>query len=157
GRLARSEMPEGRAKAYFEYLDLDHNGTLDEQEWNLFRQGMAAENGLLAIRAGGKGDVTANHTKWKFHRSIPQLPSTLLYEGLLYMVNDAGIATVLDPENGQALWQGRLRTTAEKVFASPVAAAGKVYFVTEAGIVIVRKAGREHTLLATNEIGEDCY
>ncbi len=157
GRISKDEMPEGRWKAMFEYLDLDHSGVLDEEEWRMFRQSMAAENGLLAIRATGRGDITSSHTVWKFHRAIPQLPSTVLYQGLLYMVNDAGILTVLDPAKGEMRWQGRLRNTADRVYASPVSGAGKVYFVTESGKVVIRRAGVEHEVLGVRELGEDSY
>jgi outer membrane protein assembly factor BamB len=157
GVLERDELPEGRAKQFFPYLDLDHSGKLDESEWRLFSQSLAAENGLLAIRAGGRGDVTATHTQWKFHRSIPQLPSALLYEGVLYMVNDNGILTTLDPATGAPHKQARLRNASDRVFASPVAADGKVYFVTESGVVIVKKPGAEQETLAVNDLGEDVY
>ncbi len=157
GLLEKNELPEGRARQFFPYLDLDHSGKLDETEWRFFSQSLAAENGLLAIRGGGRGDVTATHTLWKFHRSIPQLPSTLLYDGVLYMVSDNGILTTLDPETGVAHKQARLRTASDRVYASPVAADGKVYFVTESGVVIVKKPGTEQQTLAVNELGEDVY
>jgi len=111
---------------------------------------MAAENSLLAIEPGGK-------IVWKFHRTIPQLPSTILYQGVLYMVSDGGILTTLDPETGAAYKQARLRTTPDRIFASPVAGDGKVYFVTDGGIVVVMAAGAEHKMLSATALEEDAY
>ena len=51
---------------------------------------MDSENGMLAIKLGGKGDMTATAVRWRYQRGIPQLPSPLLYKDALYMVNDAG-------------------------------------------------------------------
>jgi outer membrane protein assembly factor BamB len=150
GGLAKDEMPDGRAKSFFDYLDLDHNAKLDADEWRFFQQGMQAENSLLAVKGGGG-------TVWKYHKSIPQLPSVVVYEKLLYMVNDTGILAVLDPSDGREVWRGRLRTVSDRVYSSPVAADGKIYFATQSGAVVVRKAGAEHTVLAVNELGEECY
>lgn len=150
GMLSKDEMPQGRAKSFFEYLDLNHDTKLDAEEWRFFQQGMQAENSLLAIKGGGG-------TVWKYHKSIPQLPSVVVYEGLLYMVNDAGILAVLDPADGNERWRGRLRTVSDRVYSSPVAADGKVYFATQSGAVVVRQAGADHTVLAVNDLGEECY
>ena len=69
---------------------------------------MASENGMLAIRLGGRGDMTAANVRWKYHKSVPQLPSPLVYGNVLYMVNDGGIVTTLNPETGAEMGQGRL-------------------------------------------------
>lgn len=150
GAIVKEELTFARAKSFFEYLDLDRNQKLDQEEWRLFVASMAAENGLLAIRPGGK-------LVWKFGRSIPQLPSTLVYQGILYMINDGGILTTLDPATGTLHAQQRLRTVTDRIYASPVAAAGYVFFSTEAGQVVVRKAGVPHEIAAVNELGEGVY
>ena len=61
---------------------------------------MASENGLLAIRLGGQGDQTATAIRWRYQRPVPQGPSTLLYRGVLYMINDSGIMLSFDPATG---------------------------------------------------------
>lgn len=62
----------------FPAFDLDRNGTLDAKEWDVFRAMLAAENGLLAIKLGGQGDVTEGAIKWRYQRPVPQVPSTLI-------------------------------------------------------------------------------
>jgi outer membrane protein assembly factor BamB len=72
------------------------------------------------------------------------------YDGLIYMASDVGVISAVDASNGQRVWQQRL----EGVFsASPVAADGKVYFVSENGETLVMKAGRSPELLARNDLG----
>ena len=67
---------------------------------------MAAENSLMAVKAQGKGDMTQTAVKWKYGRAIPQLPSLVLYRGVLYMLNDRGVLTTLNPANGRSVQAG---------------------------------------------------
>ena len=112
---------------------------------------------MLAIRLGGSGDMTDKAIRWKYQRSVPQLPSPLLYGGVLYMVNDNGIVTVLNPDTGELLKQGRLTGAPGPVFASPVAADGHVFFTTEAGAVVVVLPGGDLTVKTVNSLNEDAY
>src|SRR5262249_57759394 len=61
----------------------------------------------MAVRAGGRGDVSKTHVLWSFPTGAPYIASLLYYDGLLYMANDAGIVTCLDPKTGEKVWQGR--------------------------------------------------
>jgi outer membrane protein assembly factor BamB len=101
--------------------------------------------------------MTGKAIRWKYQRSVPQLPSPLLYRGVLYMVNDNGIVTTLDPETGKVLRQGRLTGALGPHFASPIAADGRIFFTTEAGAVVVVSPGGDITPVAVNELGEDTY
>jgi outer membrane protein assembly factor BamB len=157
GRIAAAEAPDQRMKSFFPYLDLNHDGYLDAREWKMYVAAMAAENGLLAIRAGGRGDMTDRSVKWKYHRSIPQLPSVLLYQGVLYMLGDNGVLTTLDPASGTVHRQARLRGVADRYFASPVAGDGKVFIVGHSCTVSVLRPGPEQELLAVNELEGECF
>ena len=81
----------------FDAFDLDRDGKLDAKDWDVFRRMMASENGLLAIKLGGRGDMTDTAVRWRYQKPVPQVPSTLLYQGALFMVNDSGILTSFDP------------------------------------------------------------
>jgi outer membrane protein assembly factor BamB len=94
---------------------------------------------------------------WHYDRSVPQLPSPLLYRGVLYMVNDGGIMTALDPATGRSLAQLRLRGAVDAYYASPVAADGKIVVVSETGTVAVLKADATLTMLAVNNLDDQCY
>src|ERR671918_1931134 len=110
---------------------------------------------MLAIRLGGSGDTTDKAIRWKYQRSVPQLPSPLLYQGVLYMVNDNGIITTLNPDTGAVISQGRLTGALGPHFASPVAADGHIFFTTESGKVVVVPRDGDFTPKAVNDLAED--
>ena len=101
--------------------------------------------------------MTGTARGWQYHKSLPNVPSPLLYERVIYLVKDGGIVTTLDPDTGAVLKQARLTEAMSRYFASPVGGDGKVYLVGENGDVSVLKAGPEWEVLAVNRMGEDCY
>jgi outer membrane protein assembly factor BamB len=143
--------------AAFEAFDMNRDEKLDARDWEVFRAMMASENGLLAIKMGGKGDQTANAIRWRYTKPVPQVPSTLLYQGVLYMINDSGILISFDPATGNVIKQGRLHGAIDKYFSSPVAADDKVYLIGQGGQVSVLKAGGDWQVLAVNELDDECY
>ncbi len=154
-KISLAEAPDEKTKKYFPYIDLNGDGLMDEEEWKLYAATMAAENGLLSVKLGGKGDVTASNISWKFQRSIPQLPSTLVYRDILYMINDSGVLTTLNPATGELYKQARLRGVSESFYSSPVASDGKIFFLSRSGVMTVLEAGREQKVLAVNELNEE--
>ena len=105
----------------------------------------------MAIRPGGRGDVTATHVEWQAPSGASYVPSIVYYNGLLYMTNEVGIVTCADARTGERLWRHRLDGV---FFASPVAGDGKVYITSETGETFVMRAGREPEVLARNDLGE---
>ncbi len=108
----------------------------------------------LAIRPGGRGDVTRSHVRWASPRGSPFVPSPILYGDYLYMVNDmASIATCLDATTGAVVWQGRLGGAQREGFsASPVAVDGRVFFTNDQGDTFVLRAGPKFELLRVNRL-----
>jgi outer membrane protein assembly factor BamB len=155
--IAKAEFPKFTQAFWFDVADLDVNGSLTKDEWAYYRAALDSENGMLAIRLGGSGDMTDKAIRWKYQRSVPQLPSPLLYKGVLYMVNDNGIITTLDPETGALIKQGRLAGAPGAHFASPTAADGRIFFTSEAGAIVVVAPGGDLTPLAVNDLAEDTY
>ena len=141
----------------FTAFDGNRDGSLDEKEWAVMRAMLAAENGLLAIKLDGTGDVTEGAIQWKYQRPVPQVPSTLLYKGVLFMVNDSGILIAIDPANGNVLKQGRLKGAIDKYFASPVGADGKVFLVSQDGTVSVVEAKSDWEILAVNPLDDEVF
>jgi outer membrane protein assembly factor BamB len=154
GKVTLAALPNGNARSW---IDLDANAEVSPSEWEYYRAAMASENGLLAIRLGGKGDVTDANVRWKYHKSVPQLPSPLVYRDVLYMVNDGGIVTRLNPETGAELGQGRLKGAIAPYYASPVAADGKVFMASETGKVVVLAPGGGLEPIAVNDLNDDIY
>jgi outer membrane protein assembly factor BamB len=108
----------------------------------------------LAIKPGGKGDVTNTHIAWQSPRGSPFVPSPLLYGEYLYLVNDmTSIATSFHAPSGKLMWQGRLGiATREGFSASPVGADGKVFFTNDDGETFVLRAGATFELLHVNRL-----
>ena len=104
---------------------------------------------LLAVRVDGHGDVTKSHVAWSLKRGISLTPSPLLVGDDLYLVSDNGIATCLDAKTGTQHWQVRL---GGNYSASPLAADGRIYFLSEEGTSVVIAPGKEFQQLATNQL-----
>ena len=106
---------------------------------------------VLAIDPIGSGDVTDSHVRWTLDKGAPKTPSLLAHDGLLYVVSDDGILTVVETADGSSVYKKRL---GGNYSASPVLAAGKIYFTSEEGVVQVIAAGRKYQSLASNAMHE---
>jgi outer membrane protein assembly factor BamB len=107
---------------------------------------------LLAIRAGGAGDVTESHRLWAFtENGGPDVPTPVSDGKYLWLVEDAGLVTCLDLRTKERIW-GPQRTASGTVSSSPLLADGKLYIVNEAGVTTVLEAGSEFKTIATNEL-----
>ena len=157
GVISKAEFPKFTPAFWFDVADLDRSGSLSRDEWAYYRAALESDNGMLAIRLGGSGDMSDTAIRWKYQRSVPQLPSPLLYGGVLYMINDNGIVTTLDPDKGTVIKQGRLTGAPGPHYASPIAADGHLFFTSEAGAVVVVSPGGDITPLTVNDLGEDTY
>ena len=104
----------------------------------------------IAIRTGGKGDISQSHRLWDYSPFTADSPTPVCYKGRLYMIRDDGIASILDLKSGKSLWRERL---AEGPFrGSTVAGDGKVYFVNRDGLCVVMEAGTDGKVLAKNRV-----
>jgi outer membrane protein assembly factor BamB len=88
---------------------------------------------------------------------LPNVPSPLLYNGLIYLIKDGGILTAVDAKTGKLRKQGRLAGALDTYYSSPVAGAGMVYLISKGGKVSVVKAGSEWEVLAVNDLEEEVY
>jgi outer membrane protein assembly factor BamB len=116
---------------------------------------------IYAVRPAASGDVTPEagttsgpHVAWSVEKGGSYIPTTVVYEGLLYVLKDNGVLAVYDARRGERHYQQRLGTGSSGFSASAVAGDGKVYFTSELGQVYVVRAGTEFELLATNEMDE---
>jgi outer membrane protein assembly factor BamB len=107
---------------------------------------------LYAIDPTGTGNVTATHVRWTLDRGAPHTPSVLVVDDDLYCVSDKGVATCLDARSGAERWVERL---GGNFSASPLHAAGVIYFQNEAGEAILVKAGPTFEEVARNRLGDD--
>lgn len=111
----------------------------------------------LAIRlAGAKGDITGSEqVLWSFDRDTPYVPSPLLYGDRLYFLkSNTGILTCLDVKTGTPVFGPQRLETIGNIYASPVAAAGRIYLCSRDGDVEVLAAGDEYKVLAKCHLDE---
>lgn len=155
GEIGKDELPAGNPilERFFR-IDLSQNQGLDQQEWEkhalVFER---AQNIAAAIRPGTYGPLPAENVSWSYRRSLPTVPSSVVYDGVLYMVKDGGIITSLDAATGELLKQGRA-IGGGNYYASIVAGDGKVYLISEGGGVTILKAGRDWTILGSFDFKE---
>ena len=110
----------------------------------------------LAVRPGGKGDVTDSRVVWKSPKGSPFVPSPLLMGDYLYTINDmASIASCHNARTGDSVGQLRLGEEKREGFsASPVMVEGKLYFTNDDGETFVLSPGPDFKLLHVNKLGE---
>jgi len=109
---------------------------------------------LLALRAGGRGDITTSHLIWSTTNG-PDVPTPVTDGKYFYIINDRGIMWCLDAKTGAEIYaQQRLKPAAYS--GSPVLADGKIYVTNEDGLTSVVKAGPTFELLAENALEDYC-
>jgi outer membrane protein assembly factor BamB len=114
-------------------------------------------NNLKAIRLeGAQGDITGTPSiVWSLDRDTPYVPSPLLYDGILYILkSNNGILSAFDAKTGKPHYQVQRLTSVPNVFASPVGAAGRVYFPGREGTTLVIRNSPALEVLATNALDD---
>jgi outer membrane protein assembly factor BamB len=110
------------------------------------------ERPMLALKPGGRGDVTKSHVLWQFMNG-PDVPTPVTDGRYLYTINDRGIMWCLDAKTGEEVY-GRQRLRTATYSGSPVLADGKIYITDEDGVTSVVRAGTTFQILAENDFGE---
>ena len=123
--------------------------------------------GSIALRAGGRGDVTDSHVLWT-GRDRNRIGTPVVQNGLIYFVSGT-TANCIDADTGERVYQARLaggrsartergfrgRVPGGQGYSSPVIADGKLIYVGRTGEMSVVKLGREFELLATNRVSSN--
>lgn len=110
----------------------------------------SAAKPIIAVRARDGAEI------WRHERGSPYTTTPLVYQGLLYVLTDSGILSAYDVRTGTRAYQTRLSPLVGSFSSSPVAAAGRIYFASEDGHVVVVRAGRKFEVLATNDMDDVC-
>ena len=109
---------------------------------------------LLALRAGGRGDITSSHVLWSTANG-PDVPTPVTDGKYFYIINDKGIVWCLDAKTGAEVY-GQQRIKPGTYSGSPVLADGKIYITDEDGLTTVIAAGPKFEVLAENPLNEFC-
>lgn len=109
----------------------------------------------IAVRAGGRGDVTATHKLWEINKGS-NVSSPVVHDGRLYWAHESrGAVYCVDAKTGKDVYEERLNPRPGRIYASPLAAGGKLYYVSRDAGVFVVAAKPEFELLAHNKIETD--
>lgn len=110
---------------------------------------------LMAVRPGGRGDVTSTHRIWHVKEKTPQRIGTgIIHDGRLYLADAPGIVECLDAATGQEIWKERV---GGNLWGSILLAGDRLYVSNLEGETFVLSAGPEFKLLSTNSIPEPTY
>jgi outer membrane protein assembly factor BamB len=106
---------------------------------------------LVALRAGGVGEITKTHTAWKYDAG-PDVPTPISDGKYFYSIDDQAIVSCLDAKTGKVIYGPERTGLGGVVSASPLLADGKIYITNEAAQTLVIAAGPEYKKLATNDL-----
>ena len=127
----------------------------------IIASGRRPERPIFAVRPGSRGDLTLERDETRSHAVAwskagrgPYMPTPLVYDGVLYVLNNDGVFDAYDVQTGQEIYRHRLTHLGSGFSASPIAADGRLYLSNEDGEIIVVAAGREFRQIAANTMGE---
>jgi outer membrane protein assembly factor BamB len=122
----------------------------------LFENGVAyvtSGNGktdMFALRVDGHGDLPETAALWRYSHGPPRQPSAVINDGLIFIVNDSGIASCVECATGTEIWRERI---GGEFSSSALYADGRIYCFNREGVATVLNAGRTFKVLATNPMG----
>ncbi|MHC5065059.1 MAG: EF-hand domain-containing protein, partial [Planctomycetota bacterium] len=142
-------------RGFFRFLDENRDEHLDAQEWQKMSKwlgGFEHANALLAIKPGD-GEGGDAEIAWQFPRGVPECPSPLYHDGLVYIIKNGGMISCLEASTGEVQYQGRIGARGPR-YSSPIYGDGKIYAASARGVVSVIAAGRQLEILAQNDLTE---
>ena len=109
---------------------------------------------LLAVNPDGKGDITETNILWRKRTPQLQLLTPVIKDGLIYTVDSENNMLCIDASTGKDIWKTKKRANFN---ASPVYAAGKVYFFSVKGESDIIRSGRKLEIVAQNNIKDQIW
>ena len=177
GKITKEEMqasaehtiiPESFFERTFGRGDLNGDGALEGAELDLAflhpnnfagaRHDVAdpADEYILAVRGGGRGDVTKTHVLWRHKtKHTDHIVSPLVVNGHMFLIKSGGITTVFETATGTSVGKPKRIGNATSYFASPVHGENKIYIAGENGHIVVLAGQPGYEVLAkANDMGE---
>jgi outer membrane protein assembly factor BamB len=150
GVITAEEAKAAGFGGFFRVMDANGDGKITAEDIDIMKAQMAkGENVLVAVRPGGHGELSSGQVAWKQASGLPYVPSPLYYRDRVYLVRDGGMVS------GTPYYQKERLDAVGNYYASPVAADGRIYFVSLNGRVSVVAAGGEQPkVLRQADFGE---
>ncbi len=166
GKLTKDELPE-QMQRMLERGDKNKDGFLEGAEFDeafLFPDNFAgaafdaenpADEYILAVRAGGRGDVTESNVLWKHAtKHTDHIVSPFVRDGRMLLVKGGGITTQFDTSTGESLGKPKRIPNASQYFASPIYGDGKIFIAGDNGRIVVLDNDADYAVLAKNDMQE---
>ncbi len=145
-----------RLDGIFGWMDKNRDGAWTREEFiGNFGHG-SGKPLLIAVKPGGRGDLTASHLAWEHNRGIAEIPTPLAHGGRVYFVRSGGVLTALNAATGKPLYSERLGASGQ-YSASPVLANSHLYLASEPGQISVVQAGNEFNIIHQAKLGDKIH
>lgn len=167
GFFGKRPVPEAFYQKTFDRGDTDKDGDLEGEELDIaflapnnragasFDSATPADEYVLAVKGGGRGDVTDTHVLWKHQtKHTDHIVSPLVVNNRMLLVKEGGIATCFETAGGTSLFGPARINNAANYFASPVYGDGKIFIASENGHIVVLQDGPELKVLSVNDLGD---
>jgi outer membrane protein assembly factor BamB len=142
GAITPEEAKGTQLESFFRAQDVNGDGRITAGDLEAMNSMMAkGENVLIAVRPGGKGELSEEQVAWKQTRGLPYVPSPLYYRGQVYLVKDGGMVSCYDAKTGEPAYQQERLNALGNYYASPVAADDRIIVASLDGKVTVFAAG----------------
>ena len=106
---------------------------------------------MMAVRMGGRGDITADHRLWHVEKTQQRIGSGVVRDGYLYVSNAPGIAECVNVATGETVWKERLEGN---LWGSMLLAGDRLYVSNTEGDIFIMAASPEYRLIARNAMQE---
>ncbi|MFT7485005.1 MAG: outer membrane protein assembly factor BamB [Candidatus Paceibacteria bacterium] len=159
GKLEHAEIPPSRARDAFSFVDQNGDGaaTIEELAPLVERPKGGGNNLMLAVKAGGEGDIATSHVRWSYRRALPYVASPLVYDGRVYLAKAGGLVTCLNAETGKAHFGPERLEDHSEYYASPVGVAGHIILCSSKGTISILKASDDFELVSSVSLGESIH
>ncbi|MBS0206863.1 MAG: PQQ-binding-like beta-propeller repeat protein [Planctomycetes bacterium] len=165
--FGKRPVPEAFYTKTFDRGDLNRDGVLEGRELDIaflppgnaagaaFDAEVAEDEFIIAVKAGGRGDVTKTHVLWKQPtKHTDHIVSPMVVHDRMLLIKSGGIATCFETAKGTSVYGPARIRNAGDYFASPIYGDGKIYIAGENGNIVVLRDAPELDVLAVNDMGD---
>ncbi len=130
------------------------DGKVDKTEWDKAFGTFLNNGGLSCVELNQKDGVVDSKVVWKYNKTTPYIPSLLVIDGIVYIINDGGILMSFDAASGEMIKRSRLSDATGKYYSSPVSDGQRILFANFGGKISLVQSGREWKALSTLDLEE---
>ena len=147
------------SRDFYRGFDVNRDGKIDKSDWDQLAASLdKGENVLVAVKPGGRGNITQTHVAWKATRGLPYVASPLLYDGRIYCIKNGGMLSSFDAANGEPYYLQERLNAEGSYYASLVVADGRIYLASLPGkLTVVKTGGDKPEILHQAEFGERIF